>query len=63
MLAPKRVDSTSSTLSISWQQPSDDGGCPLKSYAVFRDDAIGSSITMEANADKDTNVRDKPTLD
>ena len=30
---------------------------------MFRNDGAGGEITIEANADYDTNVRDRPTLD
>lgn len=62
MQAPMRTDSRSSTLTLQWQQPSDDGGCAIKSYAVFRNDGLSQLISIEANADLDTNVRDRPTL-
>jgi hypothetical protein len=63
MVAPFRVTSTSSpSFTIEWTAPTDDGGCPILSYAVFRNDGENGSITTEVNSDQDTNIRDKPTL-
>lgn len=33
------------------------------SYAVYRDDGLGSTIDVEVNTDNDVNVRDLPSLD
>ena len=37
MAAPTRVTSTLTSLTLAWQAPEDDGGCPITGYAVFRD--------------------------
>lgn len=50
-------------MTVSWDHPKDNGGCPITSYAVFRNDGEGGEITVEANAVGDTNVRNRPTLD
>lgn len=63
MSAPVRTASTATTLTLQWQHPSDNGGCLITSYAVFRNDGSASSINIEANGDNDTNVRNRPTLD
>lgn len=60
--APTRVSSTSTTLNLAWLPPSDDGGCPILSYVVYRDNGDGSSVTNEVNSNADANVRNKPTL-
>jgi hypothetical protein len=36
--APSRVTSTTSSITIEWQTPSSDNGCPITGYAVFADD-------------------------
>ena len=50
-------------MTLKWQHPQDDGGCRITSYAVFRHDGAGGLINIEANAEGDTNVRNRPTLD
>ena len=59
---PSRVSSTTTSFTISWQQPQDDGGCPLTGYAVYRNDGQNGQIDTEVNSPNDSNVRDKPTL-
>jgi len=59
---PSRVSSTTTSFTIEWQQPSEDGGCPLTGYAVFRNDGHYGPIDTEVNSSNDSNVRDKPTL-
>lgn len=49
MLQPQRVTSTTSSFTIEWQEPADDGGCPVLSYAVYRNDGQGGEITTEVN--------------
>jgi hypothetical protein len=41
---PTRVDllSTTNHLTIAWQPPHNDGGCPVTGYAVYRDDGTGN---------------------
>jgi len=62
MEAPLRTQSTATTINLEWKEPEDDGGCPITSYAVFRDDGAAGEVTTEVNADSDTNIRDKPSL-
>jgi hypothetical protein len=62
MLAPWRVTSTTSTFTLEWKEPADNGGCIVTSYAVFRDDGMNGAIQTEVNTQEDTNIRDKPTL-
>lgn len=50
------------SFTLEWQAPSDDGGCPILSFAVFRNDGEGGDIITEVNSDQDTNIRDNPTL-
>ena len=49
-------------MTLIWSAPNNDGGCPITSYALFRDDGASGNPTIEINSDNDVNVRDKPTL-
>lgn len=64
MPKPFKVDDGSFTnnLIIGWEEPDDDGGCPITGYAVFRDDANGGNVTTEVNTVNDTQIRNNPTL-
>lgn len=62
MDAPTRVSTTLTSFTLQWNQPTDNGGCPILGYAVFRNDGANGEITTEVNINFDTNVRDKPTL-
>jgi hypothetical protein len=43
---PFRIDegSTTDNLVVGWQQPKDDGGCPIIKFEVYRDDAQGRDL-------------------
>jgi len=58
----RRDDSSISSITLSWEEPEDDGGCPIESYAIFRNDGEGGAIDIEVNTDNDSNIRNKPTL-
>ena len=62
MTAPVRVTSTKTTFELQWTEPTYNGGCPLTSYAVYRDEGDSGLITTEVNSAYDTNIRDKPTV-
>ena len=62
MSAPVRTSSTRSSIDLTWDQPSDNGGCTILGYAVFRNDGNYGPITTEVNTDQDTNIRDRPSL-
>ena len=51
-----RTDSTTTSIDISWEPPTDNGGCQLTGYAVYVSDGSGGFV--EANADDDAAVRD-----
>jgi hypothetical protein len=34
---PFRADGTTTTILIKWTSPSDDGGCPILGYKLYRD--------------------------
>lgn len=36
---PRYVWSTQTSITIEWDEPADDGGCPILDYAVYRDEA------------------------
>ena len=38
---PLRGETATDSMTLEWEPPSSDGGCPVTSYALFRDD--GSS--------------------
>lgn len=50
--APKRVTSTRSSITIEWQTPSSDNGCPITGYAVYADDGSNGAF-IEVNQDND----------
>jgi hypothetical protein len=49
-------------MKIEWTIPADNGGCPITSYAVFRDDGNDSEAIYEVNQTNDSNIRDRPEL-
>lgn len=60
--APYRITSTSTSIKIGWNPPTNDGGCPILGYAVYRDDGAGGNIVAEMNLANDPAVRLIPTL-
>lgn len=60
--APSYVSATNTTMVVSWEAPAFDGACPVLSYALFRDDGITGTPTIEVNTANDPNIRNKPTL-
>ena len=60
--SPTLVQSTTTTIQIQWNAPTDDGGCSLTSYAVFRDDGNSGTITTEVNTSNDPAIRGDPSL-
>lgn len=58
---PNEVSTTTSSITISWNEPTSNGGCSITGYAVFIDDGNSGSY-VEANADLDISVRDIPSL-
>jgi hypothetical protein len=49
-------------MSLSWDEPENDGGCPILSYYVWRDDGITGEPSIEVNRYMDPDVRNIPTL-
>jgi len=60
--APYRIDSTTSSITLGWIPPLDDGGCPVSGYAVFRDQGDEGTPSIEVNSNDDSDVRGIPTL-
>jgi hypothetical protein len=59
---PYRIDSTISSITVGWDEPLSNGGCPITGYAVFIDDGTGMSVFNEMNSVNDPLVRDIPSL-
>lgn len=55
--APSKLTSTTSSITVGWNRPVDDGGCPLIGFAVFMDDGNGNDINNEVNSVNDLLVR------
>jgi len=51
------VDKT--TFTISWDLPESDGGCPITSYAIYRDDGAGGFLVTPVDP---VSVEDNPYL-
>ena len=49
MQAPFKVSSEANSLVLGWEDPLDNGGCPITGYALFRDDGAGGAVTTEIN--------------
>ena len=43
--APLVGNVTQASVELFWAQPTNDGGCPLAGYSIFRDDGYGGSFT------------------
>jgi hypothetical protein len=44
---PQWITSTTTTITFIWEDPIDNGGCPIKEYKVFRDDGNSGSVVNE----------------
>lgn len=58
---PTRYQTTVSDMTIQWQDPSYDGGCPITGFAVYINTGVDGAF-IEANSDNDLNVRNNPGL-
>ena len=58
---PTKASTSTTSISISWNEPVDNGGCSIEGYAVFIDDGMNGEFA-EANFINDTNVRLHPSL-
>jgi len=41
---PAWITSTETNIKIEWEAPTDDGGCPVIEYQIYRDDGQGGSV-------------------
>ena len=62
MPAPYKVSSSANELNLAWNEPQDDGGCPLTGFAIYRDDGEGGEVVTEVNTDNDSEIRNNPIL-
>ena len=62
MPAPYKVTSSANELNLAWDEPQDDGGCPLSSFAIYRDDGQSGEVVTEVNTDDDPTIRNNPIL-
>jgi hypothetical protein len=64
MPTPVRIDkgSTTNNIWIGWQEPSDNGGCPITGYEIYRDDANGSEVNIQVNSLSDPLLSNNPVL-
>ena len=58
---PKQIATTPTTISISWNEPTDNGGCTIQGYSIHIDDGYDGEFS-EVNAVYDTNVRNLQSL-
>jgi len=58
---PTIVSNTLASVTIGWNEPQSNGGCPITSYAVFIDDGANCAF-VEANVDNDISFRNQPSL-
>lgn len=56
---PTLTTSTTTSITISWSNPANDGGCAIQGFAIFRDDGQGGPITTEVDS---ASVRNLPSL-
>jgi titin len=58
---PTGVSDTSS-ITISWTEPTYNGGCPVTGYAIYRNDGDQTDPTIEVNSNDDSAIRNNPSL-
>lgn len=49
-------------MTLAWTEPSDNGGCPLLGFSLFRDNGSTGTPTIEVNSVHDPLIRNIPTL-
>lgn len=48
--APSRISGTDTDITLGWSNPSDNGGCVITGYRLFRDSGAGGDINTEIDA-------------
>jgi len=56
---PEWITSTTSSITFIWEDPIDDGGCPIREYRVYRDNGNGYG-DLVINQIHDIELQDKP---
>jgi len=59
---PVFTGTTSTSLGLRWSEPTDNGGCPILGYSLYRDELESGDPAIEVNEDNDPLVRNIPTL-
>jgi hypothetical protein len=59
---PILTETTSTSMTLEWSEPTSNGGCPLLGYYLYRDDGVTGAPSIEINSDQDALVRNIPTL-
>jgi hypothetical protein len=49
-------------MTLEWNEPDYNGGCPILSYYLLRDDGFTGVPSIEVNSLNDAGVRNIPTL-
>jgi len=62
MMTPFKISTFTNSITIGWEEPASNGGCPLTGYAVYRDDGLGGDVTTEVNEVDDPLITGNPTL-
>lgn len=56
---PYRVTGTKEAITLGWAPPAENGGCPITSYYLYRDDGEAGTISIEVDA---ADINNRPTL-
>lgn len=47
---PEQVSTSPSGMVLSWSEPSDNGGCPITGFQLYRDDGISGDASIEVTS-------------
>ena len=53
---------SSTSITITWTKPQNNGGWPITGYAIYWNEGDGSSATTEVNSSNDALIRNNPSL-
>lgn len=59
MSPPYYISSTTTSINIGWKSPEDNGGCPIYTYELWRNDGDGTDPSILVD---DAAIRGKPYL-